>query len=420
MKINNISPDHKADKSLRLAFLFLSILFFFYLFLKTNLYPRDYTYTEWFINYEGGFVKRGLGGQIALEISNLVQLNLKLSILLVQALGYLIFFYFFYKLIRGIHLNFFWYLIIFSPLLLMYPIFELEALGRKDIFVISCFLIFTFIKQNTKKLVIINFFIFFLLSSLIHEITIFYIFHYSFIIFLKIKNLNQRISITNIFAIFLFVCALVFLNMYVSKFANLDEMISAYSIHGLVSGIDITTQSGSISWLKPSFKNILLGTINQISIDRIFRYILVYALAFSPFLFFLKGKNNLNKFLNIPLLVMLSFLIAMLMHLLIYDWGRIAYFTYNFFTIVIIAMFKNKLINEDFINEKIQSLSKKIKIFIFVVCCFALTPKLTITESLSTIPYIKITTKTIKEIRKITKNENKFRDLNKNLKINAN
>ena len=82
MKINNISPDHKADKSLRLAFLFLSILFFFYLFLKTNLYPRDYTYTEWFINYEGGFVKRGLGGQIALEISNLVQLNLKLSILL--------------------------------------------------------------------------------------------------------------------------------------------------------------------------------------------------------------------------------------------------------------------------------------------------------------------------------------------------
>lgn len=379
----------------------MPILFVFFLFLKTNLYPIDYTFTEWFINYEGGFVKRGLGGQIALEISNLTQINIKFSILFIQTLGYLTFFYFFFKSIEKINLNFFWYLVIFSPLLIMYPLFELEALGRKDIFVISFFLIFTYINEQNKISIIRNFFFIFLLSSLIHEITIFYIFHYLFIFFLKVRNLNERITVQNIFFIFLFVFSIIFLNIYVSKFSNLDEMIGAYTVHGLITNIDISTESGSISWLKPSFEDILFKTIYEINLIRIARYILVYFLFLFPFLFFFKTKKNINKFINIQLLIMLSLLVVIPMHLLIYDWGRVAYYSCNFFTITIITMFKNKLIDESFTNMKINLIKKKIKIFIFIICCFSFAPKLTITEDLSTIPYIKIIQKTIKEMRKI-------------------
>ena len=287
----------------------------------------------------------------------------------------------------------------------MYPILELEALGRKDIFVISFFLIFASINEQNKISIIRNFFIIFLLSSLIHEVTIFYIFHYLFIFFLKVRNLNERITIQNIFWIFLFLFFIVFLNMYISKFSNLDEMIGAYTVHGLITNIDISTESGSISWLKPSFKDILFETIDKINFSRIARYILVYFLFLFPFSFFLKTKKNINKFINIQLLIIVSLLIAIPMHLLIYDWGRVAYFSCNFFTIAIITMFNNKLIDEDFLKIQITSLKKKIKILFFIACCFSLVPKLTITENLSTIPYIKIVLKTIKEIVKMTKYE---------------
>ncbi len=412
--------NYKYNKLLKFAFIALPILFFFYLFLKTKLYPTDYTFTEWFINYKGGFVKRGLGGQIALEFSNLTKLNIKLSILFIQTSGYLTFFYFFYKSIRRINLNFFWYLVIFSPLLIMYPLLELEALGRKDIFVISFFLIFTYINEQNKVSIIRNFFTIFLISSLIHEITIFYIFHYLFVFFLKVRNLNERITIQNIFWIFLFVFSIIFLNMHVSRFSNLDEMISAYTVHGLITNIDISTESGSISWLRSSFRDVLLGTASKIKINIIARYILVYFLFLFPFSFFLRTNKNIGKFISIKLLILLSLLIAIPMHLLIYDWGRVAYFSCNFFTITIIAMFNNKLINEDFINTQIKSLKKKIKTFFFIACCFSLAPKLTITEDLSTIPYIKISLKTIKEIVKMTRFEKELKELNNKLRINVN
>jgi len=174
LKINNTYSKPQIKNNIKYLFLILSILFCFYLIIKSNLYPNDYAYTEWFINYEGEFIKRGLSGQIVFDISKLFKLDLKFSILLIQILGCLTYFYFFYLFTKKININFFWYLAIFAPLLLMYPIFELEALGRKDVLVISCFLIF--------------------------------------------------------------------LNMHISRLANLDEMIGVYP-----SDLDITIDSGSIS-----------------------------------------------------------------------------------------------------------------------------------------------------------------------------
>jgi len=74
-------------------------------------------------------------------------------------------------------------------------------------------------------------------------------------------------------------------------------------------------------------------------------------------------------------------------------------------------MFRNKLIDEDFMNKKIEKLSKKIKFFILITCCFTVSPKLIVTENLSTIPYIKVMQKTTKEIKKLIKNEYSFQKL---------
>jgi hypothetical protein len=398
---------------IRNLILILPILFFFYLFLQTNFFPYQYVYTEWLISYEGGFVKRGLGGQIILEITKIFKLKLEYATLIIQTLGYFLYFFLFYQFIKKIKINFFWYLIIFTPLLLVYPLVVLEALGRKDIFIITFFLIFTFLKQKSKHEIIYSFYIIFFISTLIHEITIFYIFHYLLVIFLKINFLKEKINIKNIFHILIFLFFLIFINIHLSKFADLDKMVSTYAEYN----IEITTQSGAISWLKLSFVSIMQGTLNAITLKSIFKYLIIYFLAFFPFIFFLKTKKNFNRYLNIKFITFISFLLLIPMHLLIYDWGRVAYISINFFTIIIILMFQNKMIDENFLNNKINILSLKRKIIFLILLCFIICPKLLVTDNLVKVPYIKIISKTLKEIIKLTKYEHNFRSFNNELKI---
>ena len=413
MTIDNFRKKNFDTKFKNIFFLISILLYIFHLYLLTSEFPTKYTYTEWLINYEGGFIKRGLTGQIAILISKFFALNLKYSILVIQITGYLIYFYIYYLFIKKINLNFFWYCILLSPLLFNYPLFELEALGRKDIFIISSFLIFCIIKHKSKISILFYFFIFFTISTLIHEITIFYIFHYLYIIYLKILLLDEKLNYKNIFFISILTLSLIFLIMHVSRSANIEQMINVYNNEL------ITTSSGSISWLKPSFEQILSSTIDQISIFSILRYIFIYFITLIPFILFIKNKNNSLQFLNINLILILSVMLTIPMHLLIYDWGRIAYFYFNFLIIVFIFITSNfNCFNEVSLKEKIEKISTKSKIFILIICCFSFYPQITLKNDLSTIPYVKIIIKTSKNIIKITPLEIYFRNLQK--KINSN
>lgn len=414
MTISNFTEKNFDIKFINIFFLISVLLCIFHLYLLTSEFPTKYTYTEWLINYEGGFIKRGLTGQIAIQISKFFTLDLKYSILVIQITGYLIYFYVYYLFIRKINLNFFWYCILLSPLLFNYPQFELEALGRKDIFIISCFLIFCSIKYKNKTSIILNFILFFSISTLIHEITIFYIFHYLYIIYLKALLLNEKLNYKNIIFISFVTLFLIFLIMYVSRFANIEQMVNAYQNEL------ITTSSGSISWLKPSFEQILSSTLKQINIFNIIRYIFIYLLALTPFLLFIKNKKeNSLKFLNINLILILSIIFSIPMHLLIYDWGRIVYFNFNFLIIIFIFIFQSfENVDKIYLEKKIKKISIKIKVFILLICCFSFYPQITMKDNLSTIPYVKVIIKTSKNIIKLTSLENYFRNLQK--KINSN
>ena len=63
--------------------LVVSIFFLYHKF----QYPTDWTTSEWLINYEGGFTKRGLIGQIATNLSELFNYSLRESIFFFQVLS---------------------------------------------------------------------------------------------------------------------------------------------------------------------------------------------------------------------------------------------------------------------------------------------------------------------------------------------
>ena len=63
-------------------FLYLSLLFLFgifWLYIKHSV-GNDSTISEWIINYQGGFIKRGLIGEICFQIAIYFDLNLRFVI----------------------------------------------------------------------------------------------------------------------------------------------------------------------------------------------------------------------------------------------------------------------------------------------------------------------------------------------------
>ena len=135
-------------------FIYLSILFLFSIFFLYQKHDvaNDSTISEWLINYEGGFTKRGLIGQFSIYLSNFFLIKLRDAILLFQLLVVGTYFFLIYQFLKNILYNKIFILAIFTPIFILYPVAEIEVLARKEIFVFIYLLIFSFIPINKKKI----------------------------------------------------------------------------------------------------------------------------------------------------------------------------------------------------------------------------------------------------------------------------
>ena len=115
-------------------FIYLSLLFLFGIFwLHTkHLVGNDSTISEWFINYQGGFTRRGLAGEICFQIAKYFDLSLRFVIFLFQSFIYTIFLVLIYRFFRNMPTNLIIILSILTPIFLLYPVAEVEVLARKE------------------------------------------------------------------------------------------------------------------------------------------------------------------------------------------------------------------------------------------------------------------------------------------------
>ena len=380
------------NKILSGYFFYLILGCIFYLILQIADFPNKYTYTDWLINYEGGFVRRGLLGQVIFEISNFFNIQIKYLILFFQISIYTTYFALFYILISKIKINFFWLLIIFSPILFLYPLAELEALGRKDIFVISLFLIFSMINYKGINSLVFSFIFIFSLSSFIHEITIFYIFHYFFVFYVKkIFFIKKKMSVKYYLLFFLTISVLLYLNLYLHNFVIIENIVNSYDYE------DFTAYSGSFSHISPSINSVFFKTFYSIDMVAVIRYGFIFAVNIIPFIFFIKIKHNYkNRYFNSLNIISIITLLSVPLYLLILDWGRVIYINYNFFIIIIILIFSLDLVDKDYLEKKLKVLNKKIKVLIFTIICLLFSPKILVTDDLASFPLYRSITKTLK------------------------
>ncbi len=170
--------------------IFITISTFVILGSTFNLHTNN-SVAEWIINYQGGFGRRGLAGEVLLVFSLLSEIHLKKVVLLFIYFVVSIYHIFLFNFLKKIKFNFYLILVVLSPLFVVFPITEIEALGRKDILIPLFFLIFCMLYDKSGPILLI-FYLIILYSILIftHEVSVFYLPFFYLLIIFKIRKFN--------------------------------------------------------------------------------------------------------------------------------------------------------------------------------------------------------------------------------------
>ena len=187
----------------------ISVFAFIWLYLKHGV-GNDSTISEWIINYQGGFTRRGLPGEIAFHIAQIFDLKLRFVILLMQIFFYGLYLILIYKFFKKIKFNGIILFSLFTPIFLIYHIAELEVLARKELFLFIGYIWFYNISSKESKTKSCILWIIFILPliSILYEPAIFYYTFFAATVLIKMKNENLIKSILFIAFVALIICPL--------------------------------------------------------------------------------------------------------------------------------------------------------------------------------------------------------------------
>ena len=116
MLYENINTKEKKFFFLYLLILFLSSLIFLF---NKHTVGNNFTISEWLINYQGGFTRRGLLGDLAFNLGVLFKTKIRFIIFLFQSLFYIIFIILTFNFLKNIKINLISRLALYTPIFLL-------------------------------------------------------------------------------------------------------------------------------------------------------------------------------------------------------------------------------------------------------------------------------------------------------------
>ena len=375
-----------SNKYFRLYILILFIFSVFYLYGKYNV-GNDSTVSEWLINYEGGFTKRGLIGQIAIHIGEFLNISLRQSILFFQIFSIGIYYLLLINFFKSVKFNKIILLSIFTPIFLLYPVAEIEVLGRKEIIIFSFYLVYLTLQNFKQK----NFFrIFFLpLLMLIWEPVIFFFIFWLIVDY--IEGIFDKDFKSIIKYLFTFIPAIL-IGVYIAlnPISEIDHKNMAiflkedFNENCYMSCAMLLSKSSIYDQFKVNF--ILFN------FEIFLRYFLIILIGFGPLFILIKFSHfkKLNYKFFLFLITPQIFILFMMMS----DWGRIVNIFYTFSIISYLYLYKKELViidNGILRNFFVKVLNRKyIYTFFFIIFCFGWNPKTSLTGDIATNPLWKI------------------------------
>ena len=332
----------------------------------------EWQYSDWLINYQGGFIRRGLVGEILFKIYRIFNIDLDILVLITVFSLILFISFLLVKTINHINNNLD-ILIFLSPGFFLYPLMNSEVVGRKDILMISAIGFFCFFGNRIKKNFLLITLIFFLiLTSLSHTGFLFYSPYLIFIYYLIIKKKKIHISffkkiILSITLIFMF--SLILFNQ--GNQLQVEEICNSIKMYILEN----CSNQGQMVWLSGNLDNYLFQKIN-IGYN-FYKTSLIYIFSFLAVFFFLGLKiynskiSSQNKdifFGRNPLFIfLLLFLFTGPVYIIGLDWGRYIYISYSCCFFITIFCFKEKLLISNY------DLKLKKNLFILLVIVYSFT-----------------------------------------------
>lgn len=357
---------------------FFLIIFFYFLYIlnlaflfKSEIAPVYYKC--YLLNFDGGFVRRGLFGEI---ITNLAfYFNFKISNIFfsIYFLVYTIFFYYFYKLTKNIKTNSIFYFFIFSPLNFIFLLVQLNYkipgfLGQKEIFIITFFLYLIDLTSESKnRLKVFSIGIFGLtFLTFIYELTIF---TYSFFILLyflflkknkfKIKKSEIIISVILIFLIVGFHITSYGQYNFEIFFSNLKKY------YGITTYLN--DPACTYNWMNREIKSQIIILYNDFKIS----YILKYLIYSHPIIIlgYIALKNFKYKITN--QLFIFSIISLSSIFLITTDWGRWVHLIYLFtlFSFLKILNFEKNIFLNIYKKSFVANINKSIFGLIILIYC---------------------------------------------------
>ena len=383
-----------------IALLFIS---YFFLYFKHQV-GNDSTISEWLINYEGGFTRRGFIGQIVILLSRLFESDLRWTIFLSQSFFCTAYFFLLWYLLKDIKNNRIINLSIFTPIFILYPIAEIEVLARKEIIVFTLFLIYILFPLNHwfKNILLILFSFF---SVLIWEPTLF--FFPLIFLYLIIENKIDKVDFKFI-KLILLMSPGVLLALYIIANPLSDNQ---WEVMASVLNNEFNERcymSCGLLISKSTLVQQFQGNAGKYSFEVIFRYSLIIIIGFYPLALLLKnsvikGKNLviLRNFKNLLIPSCIAIFPVILLFAMGYDWGRWVNISY-----VISALIFYSLLNNNRVILNINSLKKnflyklkgKVFVIFFLIFCFGWNPKTVMLGDVASFPGYRIPVKVINKI----------------------
>ena len=213
----------------------------YYLFEK-HLNLVEYTISDWLINYQGGFTRRGLLGEIVFKINFLFPIGLRKVIYILQLISYSFYLILVFFFLKDLKKNYFIILAIFSPIFILYPLAEVEVLARKELFLFITFLLFINVCSLKKNENIKYYFLSIALPliALIWEGVIFYITFFIFLVILSNKK-NKLINLKIFLSFLPFLITLFFIFFLKLSPAGMASM--CISVNECYGAMNFTTKT---------------------------------------------------------------------------------------------------------------------------------------------------------------------------------
>ncbi len=352
-------------------FHYFCFFFIFILFLKTffisyfNPLGDRWAYQELFINYSGGFIRRGLLGELYLTFNNFYQIEPNKFFSLVFIVSYLVALILYFNLLKKIKDYYLIFIfIVFSPSLILFNIYDQNTFLTKDIFSNLSILIhavYINTHKNDKDLKKYNKFLLFVVIPILfiniinHEMQFFFVgIHLLFTLYnYDIKKVNQKQR--KLFPYFLTLVPLILIFFFPGSWEKVDiinDSISNFDVkinNQLAGNINLAI-GGFIKWHFfyhgiESFINLFICLILTIVL-----FITIGQFLIKERIIFLSPKLYLFAYI--------AFLLPFSIFILAVDHGR----TINLILTHLISFFFIMNIN----HERLKSLYIKIREKIFI------------------------------------------------------